>query len=439
MADYKNILDFIRQVYQTENFVPLSVPKFIGNEKAYLNECIDTTFVSSVGKFVDRFEEDMARYTGAKKAVVCVSGTNALHMAMVLVGVERDDEVLTQALTFIATCNAISYIGAHPVFIDVDRSTMGLSPDALLKWLSENAEVRNGECFNKTTGRRIKCCVPMHTFGHPVRIEEIVEICNEYHIELVEDAAESIGSYYKGKHTGTFGKVGAISFNGNKTITTGGGGMLLFNDEELAAKAKHLTTQAKVPHRWEFRHDYIGYNYRMSNICAGIGRGQMTVLNDHVEHHKHVQALYKELLKDVKGVTLHEAPNGNYDSNYWLSTITLDENLKIQGQENVYKKVIKTAVGGAAGVIHMVDNPTTDCQPNKNVEALRVFMLSKKIEARPVWKPMHKQPVYKDAPAYVNGVSEALFKVGMCLPAGPYVTDDDVRYIAESIKEAIVK
>ena len=225
MMDYNQVISFIKDVYGTEGFVPLSVPKFIGNEKKYLEECIDTTFVSSVGKFVDRFEEMVAEYTGAKKAVVCVSGTNALHMAMMLVGVERDDEVLTQALTFIATCNAISYIGAHPVFIDVDKDTMGLSPKSVKAWLEANAEIKNNACYNKNTGRRIKCCVPMHTFGHPVHIEELVEVCKEWHLELVEDAAESIGSFYKGKHTGTFGKVGAISFNGNKTITTGGGGM----------------------------------------------------------------------------------------------------------------------------------------------------------------------------------------------------------------------
>ena len=246
---YQKIVDYIKDLYG-QDFVPLSVPQFIGNEKKYLNECIDSTFVSSVGKFVDRFEDDMAAYTGAKRAVVCVSGTNALHMALMLAGVERDDEVLTQALTFIATCNAISYIGAHPVFIDVDKQTMGLSPDAVKAWLAAHAEVKDGQCYNKHTGHRVKACVPMHTFGHPVRIEELAAICAEWHLELVEDAAESIGSKYKGKHTGLFGKVGVLSFNGNKTITTGGGGMLLFNDEELGAQAKHLTTQAKVSHRW---------------------------------------------------------------------------------------------------------------------------------------------------------------------------------------------
>lgn len=324
MADYKLVIDFIKSLYGNQKFTPLAVPVFAGNEKKYMEECIDTTFVSSVGKFVDRFEEMVAEYTGARKAVVCVSGTNALHMAMMLVGVERDDEVLTQALTFIATCNAISYIGAHPVFIDVDLTTMGLSPDALKEWLVKNAEIKRGQCYNKNTGRRVKACVPMHTFGHPVRIEEIVAICREYHIELVEDAAESIGSLYKGKHTGTFGKVGAISFNGNKTITTGGGGMMLFNDEELAAHAKHLTTQAKVPHRWEFRHDHIGYNYRMPNINAALGCAQMENLDKYIASKRKVAAEYIEYFKNIDGIDFFAEPEDTF-SNYWLSAVVLKD------------------------------------------------------------------------------------------------------------------
>lgn len=322
MADYKKIVDFIHELYGSEEFVPLSVPKFVGNEKKYLNECIDTTFVSSVGKFVDRFEEDMARYAGAKKAVVCVNGTNALHMALMLSGVERDDEVLTQALTFIATCNALSYIGAHPVFLDVDLTTMGLSPEAVKEWLAKNAEVRNGVCYNKRTGRRVKACVPMHTFGHPVRIEELLAVCEEYYIALVEDAAESIGSLYKGKHTGTFGKVGALSFNGNKTITTGGGGMLLFMDEELGKLAKHLTTQAKVPHRWEFRHDHIGYNYRMPNINAALGCAQLENLDQFIADKRQTAAAYKEYFAKVDGVEFFAEPD-NARSNYWLNAVML--------------------------------------------------------------------------------------------------------------------
>ncbi|MCQ2200480.1 MAG: LegC family aminotransferase [Bacteroidales bacterium] len=324
MNSFNNTIEFIKHIYGNQEFIPLSVPVFVGNEKKYLNECIDTTFVSSVGKFVDRFEEDMARYTGAKKAVVCVSGTNALHMSLMLVGVERNDEVLTQALTFIATCNALSYIGAQPVFIDVDRSTMGLSPDALKEWLVKNAEIKDSECFNKNTGRRIKACVPMHTFGHPVRIDEIAAICDEYHIELIEDAAESIGSLYKGKHTGTFGKVGAISFNGNKTITTGGGGMMLFNDEELAKYAKHITTQAKVPHRWEFRHDHIGYNYRMPNINAALGCAQLENLDRYIESKRKVAAEYIDFFKKIDDVDFFIEPE-NCFSNYWLNAVILKD------------------------------------------------------------------------------------------------------------------
>ena len=326
---YKKIVDYIKDLYG-QDFVPLSVPKFIGNEKNYLYECIDTTFVSSVGKFVDRFEEDMAAYTGAKRAVVCVSGTNALHMAMMLAGVERDDEVLTQALTFIATCNAISYIGACPVFIDVDKQTMGLSPDAVKAWLFTHAEVKGGQCYNKQTGRRIKACVPMHTFGHPVRIEELAAICAEWHVELVEDAAESIGSRYKGKHTGLFGKVGVLSFNGNKTITTGGGGMLLFNDEALGAMAKHLTTQAKVPHRWEFRHDHIGYNYRMPNINAALGCAQLEHLDEYVADKRATATAYAEFLKQVDDIQFFTEPE-NCFSNYWLNAVILKDHEAQQG------------------------------------------------------------------------------------------------------------
>lgn len=324
---YEDIVDFIRSHYEAKDgeTVMLHAPTFAGNEKKYLNECIDSTFVSSVGPFVDRFEKEIAEFTGAAKAVVCVSGTNALHMAMMLVGVERDDEVLTQALTFIATCNAISYIGAHPVFIDVDLDTMGLSPYALERWLDENAEMRHGECFNKITGRRVKACVPMHTFGHPVRLDEIVDICRRWNIELVEDAAESIGSYYKGKHTGTFGRVGAISFNGNKTITTGGGGMLLFQDEELGKYAKHITTQAKVPHRWAFVHDHIGYNYRMPNINAALGCAQLEQIDRFLESKRATaQAYIDYFATEPHGIRFMKEPVGT-KSNYWLNAVLLPD------------------------------------------------------------------------------------------------------------------
>lgn len=373
MADYKQIVDFIRDLYGTSDFVPLAVPKFIGNEKKYLNECIDTTFVSSVGKFVDRFEEEMAHYTGAKRAVVCVSGTNALHMALMLVGVERDDEVLTQALTFIATCNALSYIGAHPVFLDVDVKTMGLSPDAVKEWLAKNAEIRNGQCYNKRTGRRVKACVPMHTFGHPVRLDELVAVCEEYHIELVEDAAESIGSTYKGKHTGTFGKVGAISFNGNKTITTGGGGMLLFNDEELGAYAKHLTTQAKIPHRWEFRHDHIGYNYRMPNINAALGCAQLEHLDEYVADKRETARRYAEYFAGVDGVEFFVEPEYAY-SNYWLNAVLLpnkEEQIRFLEYTNGHS-VMTRPIWELMNRLPMFENCETDGLENTIMFADRV-------------------------------------------------------------------
>ncbi|MDR1756465.1 MAG: LegC family aminotransferase [Culturomica sp.] len=319
---YNDIIAFIRSTFnEPKAFIPLHAPVFTGNEKAYLNECIDTTFVSSVGKFVDRFEEMVAGYTGARKAVVCVNGTNALHLALLLAGVAYNDEVITQPLTFIATANAISYCGAHPVFMDVDKDTMGLSPAKVREWLSTHAEIRNGGCFNKTTRRRIKACVPMHTFGHPVHLDELMLLCREYHIELVEDAAESLGSFYKGKHTGTFGCVGVLSFNGNKTITTGGGGMLLFNDEKLAAHAKHLTTQAKVPHRWEFVHDEIGYNYRMPNINAALGCAQMEKINEFVADKRDLAQRYIDFFKD-KDMDFFVEPK-ECSSNYWLNVVIL--------------------------------------------------------------------------------------------------------------------
>ncbi len=319
---YGKTITFIKDLYGSEK-VFLHAPCFIGNEKKYLDECIDTTFVSSVGAFVDRFEKEIGDYTGAGRAVVCVSGTNALHMSLMLAGVERDDEVLTQPLTFIATCNALSYIGAKPVFIDVDLDTLGMSPAATEAWLCKNAEVKGGECFNKHSGRRVKACVPMHTFGHPIHLDEMVEVCREWHLALVEDAAESIGSLYKGKHTGTFGPIGALSFNGNKTITTGGGGMMLFQDPELGAYAKHITTQAKVPHRWAFIHDHIGYNYRMPNVNAALGCAQLENLERFVEDKRNTAKAYAEYFKNVDGIRFFMEPE-DCRSNYWLNVIILE-------------------------------------------------------------------------------------------------------------------
>jgi perosamine synthetase len=344
-SKYQPIVDKIREIYnEPSEFIPLHAPVFMGNEKKYLNECIDSTFVSSVGKFVDQFEEMMAHYTGAKHAVVCVNGTNALQLALQLVGVERNDEVITQALTFIATANAISYCGADPVFLDVDKETMGLSPIAVENWLKNNAVIKDGVCYSKTTKRRIKACVPMHTFGHPVKLDELIEVCDKYNIDIVEDAAESLGSYYKKKHTGTFSKVGILSFNGNKTITTGGGGMLLFNSEEYAIHAKHITTQAKIPHQWEFSHDEIGYNFRMPNINAALGVAQIEKLDQIIQNKRETAELYKDFFQ-ARGIKFQLEPTDS-KSNFWLNAIIMkdkeerDHFLKYSNEKGVMTRPI---------------------------------------------------------------------------------------------------
>jgi len=319
---YSNFVNFVKKIFKTTDFIPLHEPRFIGNEKKYLNECIDSTFVSSVGKFVDLFEDNIAKYTGAKYAIACVNGTAALHIALVLSNVTQNDEVITQPLTFVATVNAISYTRAKPVFIDVDKDTLGLSPEKLETFLAENTYLDDfGFCHNKKTDKIIKACIPMHTFGHPARIDEIKFICDRYHITLIEDAAESLGSFYKNQHTGTFGKFGTLSFNGNKTITTGGGGMLLTNDTDLAKKAKHLTTQAKVPHKWEYIHDYIGYNYRLPNINAALGVAQLEQLPNFIKKKRQLATSYKNFFKDTDIQLIPEPQNSK--SNYWLNFILL--------------------------------------------------------------------------------------------------------------------
>ncbi len=336
ISHHKLFIDFIRSTFQEPtDFIPLHDPRFIGNEKKYLIECIDSNFVSSVGEFVGRFERMCAEYTGSKYAVAAMNGTAALHIALLLAGVNREEEVITQTLTFIATANAISYTGSKPVFIDVDKETMGLSPSALEAWLQDNAEMREGEGtrgrggdwepWNKVTNRKIAACVPMHTFGHPVKINELQAVCKRYNIPLIEDAAESIGSYYKGKHTGTFGKLGILSFNGNKIITTGGGGMILTDDEELAKKAKHLTTQAKVPHKWKFVHDHIGYNYRLTNVNAALGCAQMESLDYLLKLKRELAEQYKSFFSNSEFAFFSEPENCK--SNYWLNAIlTKDRN-----------------------------------------------------------------------------------------------------------------
>ena len=401
-----------------------------GIEQKYVKEAFDTNWVVPLGPNVNAFEEDLKRFVGEGKEVVALSaGTAAVHLALLACGVGQGDEVIVQSFTFCASSHPVTYLGAVPVFVDSEKETWNMSPELLEEAIKDRIA---------KTGKKPKAIVPVALYGMPYDCTRIMEIADRYAIPVVEDAAEGFGSRFKGQVLGTFGKFGVLSFNGNKMITTSGGGALISKDAESKNQIMWYATQAREAYPY-YQHEAIGYNYRMSNICAGIGRGQMTVADKHIAHHRHVQALYKELLKDVEGVLLHEAPSADYDSNFWLCTITLDSSLRIKGQENAYKDVVRTAVGGAAGVIHAVDCATTDCQPNENVEALRAFMLGKKIEARPVWKPMHKQPVYKDAPAYINGVSEAIFKIGMCLPAGPWVTDEDVYYIVECIKEAIVK
>ena len=405
-----------------------------GWEQKYVKEAFDTNWVVPLGPNVNGFEEDLKAFVNSGKEGLCKevvalsAGTAAVHLGLLACGVGQDDEVCVQSFTFCASSHPITYLGATPVFIDSEPDTWNMDPDLLEKAILDRKE---------KTGKYPKAIVPVALYGMPYNCDRIMAIADKYGIPVVEDAAEGFGSRYKGQVLGTFGRYGVLSFNGNKMITTSGGGALVCDNAELKNKILWYATQAREAYPY-YQHEAIGYNYRMSNICAGIGRGQMKIVNDHIAHHKHVQKMYEELLRDVEGVTVHTAPSPDYDSNYWLCTICLDPALRIRGQENAYKEIITSAVGGAAGVIHAVDSATTDCQPNDNVEALRLFMLDKKVEARPVWKPMHKQPVYRNAPAYLNGVSESIFKVGMCLPAGPYVSDDDVCYIVDCIKGAII-
>ena len=405
-------------------------------EQKYVKEAFDTNWVVPLGANVNGFEHDLEEFVNHndnanlnKRVVALSAGTAAVHLGLLAAGVKAGDEVIVQSFTFCASTHPITYLGATPVFVDSEMETWNIDPDLLEEAIKDRIA---------KTGKKPKAIVPVALYGMPYKIDRIMEIANKYGIPVVEDAAEGFGSRYKGRMLGTFGKYGVLSFNGNKMITTSGGGALITSNNDEWREIMMYATQYRESYPY-YQHEKIGYNYRMSNICAGIGRGQMTVVNDHLAHHKHVQALYEVLLRDVDGINVHSQPiTGDYDSNYWLCTITIDENVKVKGQENAYKTIVQGAVGGAAGVIHAASSATTDCQPNDNVEALRVALDQAQIEARPVWKPMHKQPCYKDAPAYVNGVSEAIFKVGMCLPAGPYVTDDDVRYIVDTIKENII-
>ena len=400
-----------------------------GLEQKYIQEAIETKWVAPLGPNVDAFEADLRNFIGqGKEVVVLSSGTAAVHLSLIACGVGPGDEVIVQSFTFCASSHPVMYLGATPVFVDSEKGSWNMDPDLLEEAIKDRIA---------KTGKKPKAIMPVALYGMPYEIERIMEIGKRYGIPVIEDAAEGFGSRYKGQVLGTFGDYGILSFNGNKMITTSGGGALICPDRESWTKMMWYATQARESYPY-YQHEEIGYNYRMSNICAGIGRGQMTVVNDHIAHHHHVQKLYEELFKDVKGITVHVQPNDAYDSNYWLTTITLDSDLKVKGQENAYKTIVTGPIGGALGVIHPATTAVTDCQPNDTVEAMRMALFDADIEARPVWKPMHKQPVYKNAPAYVNGVSEEIFKKGLCLPAGPWVEDEDVKRIVDTIKASIV-
>ena len=431
------------------NRVLLCLCHLSGNEQKFVQEAFDTNWIVPLGPNVNGFEADLESFvcqTGVadnaeltKRVVALSSGTAAVHLALIACGVKAGDEVLVQSFTFCASSHPITYLGATPVFIDSEKETWNMDPELLEEAILDR---------KAKTGRYPKAIVPVALYGMPYKINRIMEIANKYDIPVIEDAAEGFGSKFNGQVLGTFGKYGVLSFNGNKMITTSGGGALITANEDEWREIMMYATQYRESYPY-YQHEKIGYNYRMSNICAGIGRGQMTIANEHIAHHKHVQKLYEELLKNVQGITVHSQPNlpslegGDggrlYDSNYWLCTMTIDPEIKVKGQENAYKTIVTGAVGGAAGVVHAAEYATTDCQPNDNVEAMRMGLDALNVESRPLWKPMHKQPCYKNAPTYLNGVSEDLFKVGMCLPAGPYVTDDDVQFICEAIKELIVQ
>ena len=399
-----------------------------GNEQKFIQEAFDTNWVVPLGPNVNGFEADLESFVGENKKVVALSaGTAAIHLALLACGVGAGDEVIVQSFTFCASSNPITYLGATPVFVDSEPDTWNMDPQLLEEAIKDRIA---------KTGKKPKAIIPVALYGMPYKIEEIMEVANRYEIPVIEDAAEGFGSKYKGQVLGTFGKFGVLSFNGNKMITTSGGGALICKDDASKQEIMFYATQARENYPY-YQHEKIGFNYRMSNICAGIGRGQMTIADEHIKHHQRLFQLYKELLKDVDGIRVQENPSSDYDSNYWLNTITIEPWVKVKGEENAYSATLNGAVGGAGSVTHEAKSLTTDCQPNNNVEALRIALDKAGIEARPLWKPMHKQPVYQNNPAYVNGVSEELFKKGMCLPSGPCVSEEDVKYIVKCIVESL--
>lgn len=412
----------------TQKRILLCLAHMSGHEMKFIQEAFDTNWVVPLGPNVNGFEKDLEQYMGQNKRVVALSaGTAAVHLALIACGVGPGDEVIVQTFTFCASSHPITYLGATPVFVDSESETWNMSPELLEETIKDRIA---------KTGRKPKAIIPVYLYGMPGKIEELLDVASRYDIPVIEDAAEGFGSCYNGQMVGTFGRFGVLSFNGNKMITTSGGGALVCPDEESYNRIMYFATQARESYPY-YQHTEIGYNYRMSNICAGIGRGQMMILDEHIKHHQHIAELYRDAFKQVDGIEFHDNPDVKMSSNFWLNTITIAPNVKVKGQENAYKTIVKGAVGGAAGVVHQALTAHTDCEPNDNVEAMRVCLDANNIESRPLWKPMHKQPVYKDAPAYINGVSESLFRQGLCLPSGPMVTDDDVARIVSTIKDSL--
>lgn len=435
-----------------EKRIILCLAHMSGNEMKYVQEAFDTNWVVPLGPNVNGFESDLKQFvTGTapdgpgsssrrgeqsgleealerKQVVALASGTSAVHLALVALGVRAGDEVMCQSFTFCASSHPVRYLGATPVFVDSEPDSWNMDPELLETAIRDRME---------KTGRKPRAIIVVYLYGMPARIRDIMAVAEKYGIPLIEDAAEALGSRYDGQVCGTFGQYGVLSFNGNKMITTSGGGALICPDAASKERIMFFATQAREAFPY-YQHEEIGYNYRMSNICAGIGRGQMTVLNAHIAHHQHLAAYYREALRNVPGIAFHDNPNAHADSNFWLNTITIDPSVRVAGQERAYAEAVHGAVGGAAGVVHATGRAHTDCEPNDNVEAMRMFLDQAGIESRPLWKPMHRQPVYRDCPAYVNGVSESLFKIGLCLPSGPLVTDEDAAYIVDRIKAAIM-
>lgn len=412
-----------------DNRILLRMCKMSGYEMQFIQEAFDGEWVVPLGPNVTGFEKDLEKFLGEDKHVVALSaGTAALHLGLICLGVEPGDEVMVQSMTFSASVNPVRYVGAVPVMVDSEPLSWNMDPDLLDKAIADRID---------KTGKKPKAIVLVCLYGMPADYDRIMKVAQKWDIPVLEDAAEAFGSCYGGRKCGTFGKFGVLSFNGNKMITTSGGGALVCPDADAARKAMYYATQARLGYAY-YQHEEVGYNYRMSNISAGIGRGQMKVAEEYIAHHRHRQQYYKQHLAGVEGVTLHENPSERYDSNFWLCTVLLDEHLKVKGQENAYANAISSTVGGAGGVTAKGETIHTDCEPNPNVEAMRLGLAAVGIESRPLWKPMHKQPVFAGFPAYVNGVSEDLFHRGLCLPSGPYVTDEDADRVIASVKSLIL-